>query len=174
MYQIVDIVDIMTGEYDHCQTWKDMELSTKAVLDLGRRYKNTPILVWSVDGIAQDFQFLELNGDKLFIYLREPFTEAVSDELKKVLHLQPLVEKNAVFAVVDVEFVSEEYRADMVSMKVPDEVRNNPAFQKTFGELIKYQPEGTDMIVVVPYTEDAMAEMLPMGWVIMDYVYSLD
>ena len=174
MYHIVDIIDIMTGDYDHCPTWKDMNLGEKPVLAIGSKYKNTPVLVWSENGIAKDFQLLEPNGDRVFIYLQEVFSETLRDELIKVLHLQPLVEKNSVYAVVDAQFVSEEYRADMVSMKVPKAVLENPAFKQTFGELLKNQPAGTDAIVVLPYTEEAMAEMLPMGWVIMDYVYLLN
>ncbi|QVW28788.1 hypothetical protein pEaSNUABM8_00291 [Erwinia phage pEa_SNUABM_8] len=173
MYQLVDIIDIMVGDYDHCPTWKELNLSTRAVLDVGHSYKNNPVLVHLENGRATDFQILETIGDRLPVYINEPFSAPLRDELAKVLHVQTLVEKDAVIAVVGVENAASDIRANLVSMSVPGSVQKDAKFRDYCAKLINQQPDDTTMIIVVPYTEENMHEFLPRGFVIMDYVYFL-
>lgn len=174
MYQLVDIIDIMIGDYDHTPTWKSMDLSSKTVLEVGHRYEDNPVLVRVENGVVIDFQILAFNDEKMFVYLDEPLTEALRDELDKLLHTVTSVEKNSVYAVVKAPMATEDIRADMVSLSIPPSVLEGSEFQRIFKiQLANAKSTNTELVLFVEYTEDAMREMLPAGYAIQDYLYVL-
>lgn len=178
MFRLIDIVDVMCGDYEHTPTWKEMNLSARTVLSVGHEYEGVPVLLMERDGVAVDFQILQVQNGKLHIYLnplQEPVNRAMLDELRQVLHTATLVEKDAVYAVVEAQYVAEEIRADMVALEIPDAVlENSPELQEKYGAIFQHaKARGLTPIVGVPYTEEFMSQMLPQGFKILDYIYVL-
>jgi len=178
MFSIVDIIDVMCDHYEDTPTWKEMNLGARTVLEVGQEFEGVPILRMERDGVVVDFQLLRANGDNLFIFLnsfQEPLNRAMLDELRQVLHTATLVEKDAVYAVVEAQYVAEEILADMVALEIPDAVlENSPELQEKYGAIFQHaKARGLTPIVGVPYTEEFMSQMLPQGFKILDYIYVL-
>lgn len=177
MFRLIDIVDVMCGNYEHTPTWRDLNLGQREVLEVGHRYENVPVLEIVKDRQIVDFQPLEVVDGKLFVYLnalREPLSPAVLNYLSAALHTATLVEKKVAFAVVEAQYMATHIRADMVSLEIPAHVQEKAQLQEKYAAILEHaKTTGQTPVVFVPYTEAYMAELLPVGFKILDYLYAV-
>lgn len=178
MFYLAGIVDIICGPYEHCPQWKEMKMSDRMLDEVGAAYRETTFIVFERNGEVIDYQPLEVENGRLHIYLnplQEPVTGSMLDDLRRVLHTAALVEKDAVYAVVEVQYAAEDIRADAVALEIPEAaIKDNPTLRESFGAIFDHaKAHGLTPIIAMPYTEECMSQMLPQGFKILDYMYAL-
>lgn len=177
-YKLVGINDIINGPYSHCPEYHNLRIGYASTAESIAQYRTTTFLVASDKGLPFDFQPLipnnTPNGKWLYVYLKEPFSVALRDELRALLHTGTLVEKDAVWAVVEAHNVAADLRAEMVTLSLPPQAKDHPEYETIFKDLTDGEELGDrEPVMFVQYTEEYMREFLPRGCKIIDFMYAL-